>query len=75
MDAIVSQIQDDGGFISQSEDELRIQDGGFGSDTLSSSETWKPGPRFPLKGGWTQESILGGKRMEQTFFYLTGLKY
>ena len=51
MDAIVSQIQDDGGFISQSEDELRIQDGGFGSDTLSSSETWKPGPRFPLKGG------------------------
>ena len=51
MDAIVSQIQDGGGFFSQSGDELRIQDGGIGSDTLSSSETWKPGPRFPLKGG------------------------
>ena len=32
---------------SQSGGELRIQDAGSGSDTLSSSETWKLGPRFP----------------------------
>ena len=34
-------------FISQSGAELRIQDGDVGSDTLSSSGTWKPSPRFP----------------------------
>ena len=32
---------------SQSGGELRIQDGGSGSDTLSSSEAWKLGPGFP----------------------------
>ena len=32
---------------SQSGGELRIQDGAIGSDTLSSSEAWKLGPRFP----------------------------
>ena len=31
----------------QSGAELRIRNGGIGSDTLSNSETWKPGPRFP----------------------------
>ena len=39
----------------QSGAELRMQGGGIGS------ETWKRGPRFPREGGWTQESVLGGK--------------
>ena len=31
----------------QSGDELRMQDSGIGSDTLSSRETWNLGSRFP----------------------------
>ena len=44
----------------QSGAELRMQGGGIGS------ETWKRGPRFPREGGWTQESVLGGKIAHQT---------
>ena len=42
---LFSKSKDGGGFFNQSGAELRIQDGGIGSDTLS-SETWEPGPKF-----------------------------
>jgi len=44
----------------QSGGELRIQDGGIGSDTLRSSETWNLGPRFSL------EFVLGEKIAHRT---------
>ena len=42
--------------LNQSGTELGMQDGGIGSETRRTSETWKR-----QEGGWTQEYVLGGK--------------
>ena len=56
---------------SQSGAKLRIQDGGKGSDMLSSRETWKPGLKVSIETRMNAGGCFGREKMEQSYFYLT----